>query len=511
MNLEESNRIYEQNKQKNAKKRTILGAIIVVVILIILCLIGILYFKSVEAERFKMFVDGKEVNLNSNLIVKDENNDNYVSIKELSQYTGYKYIRGNYVTVNEDKKSCYIENDYEIVTFDAGDLGFSKYGKNEDKDFEIDEENKTNTSRNTTQNTAKNTTQTNTTNTSNSNKQTEEEIKYLVKTKDGEKSIYVAEKPIKMIEDEIYISIEDVKTAFNAIIELGDKYIKIYDLNYLVKYGQAQAAKLGYSTISSTYENLRAISNDMLVVGNDNEYGVVSLENGETILGIRYDDIIYVQNENQFYVTVDSKVGLMNSTGDTIISPKEYDSIETFDVDKKLYLVKKDGKYGILDDKAETIIYPEFDQIGLEEEELEGFIEIEKLSNKNIWFDDIIPVKKGSKYGLCSIKKGGEVLACEYDGFGYKKQTTDISGEESALFIPEDVALEGIVLKLNDLHGIYSVKYLQNIIMCACPRIYSVSRNGNQIFYMEFDGSQLEMKQYFSDHRNEFSSQGIVY
>lgn len=483
MNLEESNEIYQKNKQKNAKKQTILGGIVLCTIIIVVCFVGILYLKQKEEARFKMFVDGKEVNFNQNFTVKDENGIEYVNIREMAFYTGYKYTQGNYIEVNEDKNSCYLENGYEVVTFNADEKSFTKYIINpQDSNSDNDDDTNTTTNNDVTEKTSTG---------------EEQEIKYIVKSKDGEKEEFSIENPIKVINEQLYIPVDVVHLAYNSKIKMEENSLQIYSLNYLVQYGQSIAAKQGYKTVSSTYENLRTISNGMLVVGNDKEFGVVPLEGGNPILDLKYEDIKYVQSENRFYVYKDSKMGILDAKGNTIISPKDYDSIETFDINKKLFLVKKDGKYGIINTSGETILHTDFDSIGIPD--IEQF-NLDDLENKNLWFDNIIAVKKGTSYELYDINTGEKISENSYTGFGYKTKTTDTLGEENTLIIPKSTGVEGIVLTSGELYGIYDINLKREVIPCLCSRIYSITNNGVTTYYMEFNGNQLEMKEYFESH-----------
>lgn len=472
MNLEESNNIYQKNKQNNAKKQTILGGIVICVIIMVLCIIGIMFLNSQENNKFKAFVNGQRIEFNPNFIVEEENGQKYLNIKLLADYTGYKYTQGDYIEVNEDKNSCYLENDYEIVTFKADENTFSKYVKNNysiestSQEQEIEENE-------------------------------EQQTKYVVKSEDGTKENFTIETPIKLINDQLYIPINIVHLACNATVSLTDIQIQINSIDYLVQYGQNVAAQQGYTTISSTYENLRAISNNMLILGNDNEYGVMSLIDGKLILSVRYDDIIYVQNENKFYVYIDSKVGIVDAEGNTIISPTEYNSIETFDLDKNLYLVQKDGKYGILNSSGELILHTEFDAIGIDD--IDKF-NLDELENENLWFDTIIAVKKGEKYGLYDIEKGNLLTEYIYDGFGYQTTLSDKAGEESLLIVPPETGIKGIVVNIGGAYGIYNIDDPDKGIPSSCTRIYCVTNNGVSTYYMEFNEMQLEMSEYFKSH-----------
>lgn len=472
MNLEESNKIYQKNKQKNAKKQTIVGGIVVCIIIIVLCLLGILYLNAKEANRFKNILDGKEITLSENFIVNDEEGKQYVNIKQLSSLIGYKYNQGDYVKYNEDKESCYLENKYEIVTFKVNEKKFYKYMKNEDSIVAPDTNDKEQETKPT-------------------------EIVYVVKTEDGEKETFSIESPIKFINEQIYIPLDIVNIACNSTIQITDKNLQIFSLDYLVQVMQQVAAQKKYETISSTYENLRAIPNNMLVVGNNSKYGVLSLETGELILTDKYDDVKYVQSEDKFYVYVNSKIGILDAKGNTIISPTDYESIKVFDEDKKLFLVQKDGKYGILKENGEFVLDTNFEAIGISNPE---DYNTNELKNNNIWFDNLIAIKQSGKYALYDLEKNEFRTEFVYDGFGYKTNSTDASGEDSLLIVPEETGVKGICVNQNGLYGIYDIKVKDIVIPCACSKMYSVTTNGDTIYYMEFNGASLPMHQYFEEH-----------
>lgn len=472
MNLEESNKVYQKNKQKNAKKQTIIGGIVVCIIIIVLCFLGIIYLNAKEANRFKNILDGNEITLDQSFIVNDEEGKQYVNIKQLANMVGYKYNQGDYVEYNEDKDSCYLENKYEIVTFKVDEKSFNKYIKNEGTITTPDENNEEQQSQST-------------------------EIVYIVKSEDDEKETFSIESPIRFINEQIYIPLDIVNIACNTTIQITDKSLQIYSLDYLVQAMQRVAAQKEYETISSTYENVRAIPNNMLVVGNNNKYGVLSLESGELILTDKYDDIKYVQSEEKFYVYVDSKVGIIDAKGNTIISPKDYETIKVFDEERKLFLVQKDGKYGLLKENGEFVLHTDFEGIGISNPE---DYNIEEFKNNNIWFDNLIAIKQSGKYALYDLEKNEFRTEFVYDNFGYKTKTTDKSGEESLLIIPEETGVRGICVNQNGLYGIYDIKVKDIVIPCACSRMYSVTINGETTYYMEFNGASLPMHQYFEEH-----------
>ena len=481
MNLEESNRIYQENKQKSTKKKGIIAGIVLCIIAIIICAIIIFVLQQVENSRFKMIVDGKEVTMSESFIIQDDEKNQYVNLKMLAAYTGYKYTQGDYIEVNEDKNTCFIENDYEVVSFKVDEKGFVKYIKNDSIGTVLDTENAENTVKEP--NTQKNEVV----------PEEEKEVKFEVKSKDGEKEVFKSELPIIYKEEQIYIPFDIVNIACNTDISLTEKRLTINSLDTLVQTCLQYAPRLGYTSMSSVYENIRTIPNGMLVVGDGSKYGVVNLQDGKIILGVKYDDLKYIQNQNKFYIYVDNKVGLVDADGTTIISPKNYDSIETFDVDKNIYLVKENGKYGLLDFEGNPILHTDYDQIGISN--IEDF-DLD-FNNENLWFDKIVAIKQGSVWGLYNIERKEVVLDVNYSGFGYVKQTTDIMGEESVLTVPKETGVEGVVIALDGHYGIFDIKIQEVIIPCACSRVYSITSNGKAKYYMEFSGYQLEMREYF--------------
>lgn len=485
MNLEESNEIFEQNKQKNAKKKAIAIGIILCTFIIIFCVVGIAALKKHEEQKYKLFINGKKYEKLEGLII-EENGEQYVDIKLLAKLTGSDYMQGDYVEVNESKEACYIENDYEVVSFKADENTFEKFAKNKIVTTGEEVENTTKDSKKAS--------------TKNSNKKedTQEKVVYAVKSNDGEKFEFSIEKPIKLIKEKLYIPIELVGKAFNAVIKYDGDKTQISTLDYLVVSGQKLASSLGYTEVSSSYENLKAIADGLLVVGNEGKYGVISLKDNSVVLSLKYDDLKYVQNEENFYVYLNSKVGLVDSKGEVIIATTaNYESIETFDVDKNLYLVKNEGKYGLIDGKGEVILHTDFDLIGINN--IEKFKLKEK--NDNLWFDKIVAIKKGAVYGLYNIETKENILEINYDGFGYMTKTTDKLGEESVILIPKETGVEGIVIILNGMYGIFDINSKNVIIPCLCNRIYSLTNNGITKYYMDYqDFSAIEMEDYFIKH-----------
>ena len=260
---------------------------------------------------------------------------------------------------------------------------------------------------------------------------------------------------------------------------------------------------MGYGEISGYYENLRAMLYGYAIVGNgDGEkttstaYGVISLSDGKEIISMKYDDIKFIQNAKEFYITVaNGTVGILGSDGSTIISPSEFEEISLMDEEKELYLVKKGEEYGVLNRNGKVIIYAENDEVGYD---VSDFVS-ETIENPYVLYGKVIPVQKSGKYGLYNLD--GELkLRLNYDGLGYISTESKSSGnEESTLLIPPSVGICGVVVNLNDLYGIFDVNTEELILPCSYSKIYSITRSGKTTYYVEFNGERIELEQLLVD------------
>ena len=205
-------------------------------------------------------------------------------------------------------------------------------------------------------------------------------------------------------------------------------------------------------------------------------------------------------------MSADNTIGLLDRNGKTIIKPMEYDEISILDEVKQLYLVKKDGKYGVLNRNGDIIVHVDYDRIGLKNIEKFGN-NIENIRNTNLLFDECIIVGADSKYGMFDIS-GRELLRTNYETFGYTTTSADTAGEASVLVIPEKTGIKGIVVCYDGLYGIYDVNVKNLIIPCACSRIYSITKAGTTTYYMEFNGEQMELNNYLVTYN--LKSDGIL-
>lgn len=455
MNFEQSNSFMEEELKKSRKKKVVMVSMGICVVLILLMLILIWLIQFQDAQALKMFVNGTEVAIPSTLY-KQEEDTIYVNVRQIGEMLGYHYTQGEYNKYNEDETSCYLTNDYEIVTFTVEEDSFTKYAEFSGE------------------------------------KATIAQIPVVVKSENGQAQKYSLNTKIKLIDGIIYAPLESLPDMFNAQVNLAEKNrIKIYSIDQVVASAQNSIKRFKYSSMSGDYENLKAMLYGLAVVGDGTNFGVISLTDGKIIVGIKYDDITFLPNLRDFLIKADNTVGIISEEGNTVIKPTEYDEISVYDEENLLYLVKKDNKYGVLNRLGEVIVYPDYDEIGYTFSKSKN-----ELEEYKVIYDKCIPVKESGKYGLYSIN-GDELLPCAYDEFGSMLSAeTNSANEKPILLIPPEIGVKGIIINQNGLYGLYDVTSEEIIIPIACTRAYSITKTAITTYYVEHAGVQYNLDEY---------------
>ena len=467
MNLEESDAFKEQLEKNSKHKKNVMISIIACVFAIILLVVLILYIQHKDRVTLKLYVNDTQYKIPSNFYFI-ENGKRYVSIKDLAELLGYEYTRGIYNQANENEDSGYFQNKFETVSVTAGDMNYTKYITLEGVE-------------------------------------TLNDVEITAKSKPGYSETFSMKEPIQFENEKLYVSEDYISKMFNLSYKWSEYRIYFYSLGYNVYYTEQDIQKMGYSEISSYYENLRAMLDGYAIIGNGSHlYGVYSFKDKKEIISMKYSEIKYIQNTEEFYILAnDGTMGLMSNDGKFIIEAGEYDSISLLDEENMLYLVEKNNEFGVLNRDGEIIIYAENDGIGYD---VSNYT-LEKLDNKLLWFGKCIPVMKDGKYGLYSKDGENELLLPKeppltYEGFGYlSKAASKTSGnEQSVLIIPGSVGIEGIVIKYNDLYGIYDVNEERIILTCVFSKIYAITKNAKTTYYVEYGGNTYNLSDYLEEN-----------
>lgn len=475
MNLEESNEFLKDQHSKN-KKRNIILALIIICIVFVLILLFIIYFLKIkDSNTSKLYVNGTKVNLSKTLFINKDDVD-YVSAKELSGFGGYNYIQGEYKKYTQDENYCYLQSDYEVISISVDNNKIKKYLINTTEDTEKTPLPQTQSNLPT----------------------------FVVKSENDSMEVFELSTNVISVNNNIYIPIENIEKIFNISIAVDGKSTYISNIYALYNKALNVATQLKYQEISNSFENVRAIADDMIVVKDSkNKYGVISLVDGKKILDMKYTDIQYIQNTGEFFVYTENSVGLLDKTGKTIITPTKYDSLAVFDEYNKLYLAEEKGNFGILDVKGKIIIPVAFDKIGLKAIEFFDDFGLSESETPNLLESKFIVVLEDGKFGLYDIE-GNRLIKSLYNSFGFLPKQDDKKNElNSVLVIPKEYGIYGLVIEQNGFYGIFDLKKSDIIIPCSLNKIYSKTESGELNYYMETDEDVINIKEFFEDYSDE--------
>ena len=367
----------KKEKKKIKASTIILVFIILLVILCILAIVGIVYIKG---TLLSYSLDGRQTKALESLLIFEEDNKIYIPIRRMANYLKYEAYNGDYLTLSEDSTKCYIKNADELVSF-----------------------------------------------TLDSNILTKVIGEKVSQIKIGE--------TIKDINGELCITAEGAQEAFNFKFnyDLNNNKIYIETLGYLYNGYYSTYQSIGYLPIEAeTYENKLAILDDMLIVKESNNcYGVINIE-GRTILETKYNSIQYLRETSDFLVESNNKKGIISKDKTTKVDTI-YDSIKQIKNKNDIfYVVEQEGLFGLLDVEGNTIIYPEYNQIGMDVVAYEQ----NGITNGYVLYDKLIPVMRNKKWAMFDIE-GNKKTDFLYDSFGCSKTQNESTRTYGVLQVPD--------------------------------------------------------------------------
>jgi len=436
MNLMEESFINKEEKKKKRTSGIILGAIIFLVILIIATTAYLLYIQS---TTLRLALDGQQNEKLLQLLVFEENGTIYAPIKEIAGYLGYESYSGEYTDKSEDPSKCYVQNEKEIANFTLGS----------NKVYKLD----------------------------------------LSNTNENYEYVYT-KKPVKAINGVLYATSETIEKAFNVSFQYNQEKnrIYIYTMPYLIQVYANKVLDYGYTQISDVFANQKTILQDMIVVKKGNtQYGVIDTK-GNVILEPKYSNITYLPNVGDFLVQNNKKVGILSKNKETKVQIM-YDSIELMDSDAGLYVARKDNKYGVLDLSGNIKIYIENDEVGMN---ISNFAQ-NNIKNKYILANNLIPVKKGEKWGLFD-KNGRQVVDFQYDSFGYIASNN--RDALNLLVIPE---YNVIVACKDDKYTLLSSTGRELFVGPVADDIYMTISGGERHYYITANNGKMDAEEYLDN------------
>lgn len=367
----------QPKKEKKTKNTTKILLICIILISIAIVVIMVLMM-ALKKEPLVITLDGKS---NSELkkILLIEEKEVKIPIKEIAPLLGYNGFNGDYINKSEETDKCYIESTDEVVNFVANSNKIEK-----------------------------------------------------INPKTMESAYYEIDEPVKIISGKLYISPKGMMKAFNVYYEYNENNNKIIiqTMPYIIDIYKKNALELEFASISDDFDDAKASIDDLVItIDNRGKYGVYDMANKNEILETKYDKISYIPVSNEFLITSNGKMGIKDAQGKDIIKTK-YQDIDLISQSTKLYVIKQDDRYGVIDKNDTTVIPATFDSIGIDIKKFEN----NNLKNKYILLDNYIPVMKDKKWALYDLS-GKQLTKLDYDSLGCAVSNSKTA--KSTIIIPE--------------------------------------------------------------------------
>lgn len=441
-----------EEQKKSPKGSKILKYIIFITVIFLLMIIGlIIYVGTVNETTLKVVIDGKRINNLPEDTFIIEGNNVKIKIKDLAPFLGeYSYRNGQYGRTSqytEDKNSCYLQSNNEVVTYTQGSKIIEKVVLSEGK------------SNNTEQN---------------------KDLKY---------EEYDIKDVVEMINNNLYTNLDGISIGCNVQIayDKESNSINIFTLENLVNFATEKVKRANISGEDVIFSNKKAVLYGLVVVQDEQKnYGVNSLNN-EVIIGEKYASIKFIESTKEFIVkTLENKMGIISITKDnqskTKISPA-YDSIEQ--IDEELYLVSNNNKYGIINKNNQIIVNVEYEEIGLNMNMLAKY----DMKNAYIIYDECIPVKKDKLWGIINKTTRSFIIEPTYDDIGCIIGTSSENSARNVILVPE---YEGIIVKKDEKYGMINSSG-KIIIQPGPTEFYLTTTEGKNNYYFVYNGESINL------------------
>ncbi len=432
--------------EKTNLKKYVLIALIASVVLLVIVLICIVLFSNMKPKTLTLLVDGQAKEFSQDTFIIDNNNNIYVSLKDIASLIGYRYYNGGYQQFTEDNTMCYLECSDEVVTYEL--KSYNMYKTPNDGEIQYSE--------------------------------------------------FTMTEPVKRSNDKLYVISTGLAVGCNVSFSYNKDTMQI-TINTLPGLYKAYNDKIiagdytDVNNLSEVFTNKKAILYGMLVVGSANKYGVISVDGSKTYIGTKYDEMEFVENSQEFFVKVKEKYGVITKDGETKIGI-DYDKVSLLDNVNNLYYVENNGYKGVLNRRGRILgnLYVEYNEIGVNT----ALFPSNDIKNSKLLYDNCIPVKKGDKWGMFDVT-GSQISNFNWDSLGYIDSTANGKRSKNILLV-EYGNISGIVVSKDGKYGMINAVG-ELLIPCVFDKIYSEISAGEEIYYMEFEGKTTELVTYLKD------------
>lgn len=477
MNLIDEN---EEKEQQENQKKIIKIILITIVVLAIIGSILLFYSVAKRKSTLKLEIDGKSQDITTGMFYSedsknlyvDENNNIYISVKKLASALGAEYFNDEYKNKGEDTSKCYIKIENEYTSYISGSSEMYKaIITEEEEDDDSYSASKTNKI----------------------NKEEKKKTEYEYFNMGNE---------VKNINGEIYASTEAIELGFNVKIYYDESHkdIKIYTLDALEKTAIKRLENASVIPVTGeecSYQNKKLLKYGLVLIKNAQDgYGITNYNNysdGNYVLSCKYSEIKFCEDTGNIIVTTldDEKQGIMKldfsntEKVQTLVEPN-YQLIKKMDEDLNLYVVKTNGRYGIVkmgQGEVETILRAEYQQIGLEKA-------YENMKSKYIINGKYIPIEIDELWGIVTID-GEMIIRPQFYGIGcdLKENSTG----DPVVVLPKLVKGDDVIVCLTSKD---SVKYsLVNVRTCTKiglegSEVYSILEQNKKEYYLKIEYDQ---------------------
>ena len=436
----------EEKIKKKSKAPIYIGIFIVVLIILTIAIVyAIIYIKTTVLKVKINDVSQNEFGkLVKSVVAEDGTTQIYFPIRKVAKYFGYSDYAGDYVTKSEDSTKCYVDNNEEIALF-----------------------------------------------TLNSN------VIILSRNDSQNEEVTIDEKVFEQ-ENELYTTIDGIEKAFNIVFnyDTSKNTISIYTLGYLVE-AYANNYNFGEKSYSTELNDIKAIRDGLLIVlGDNNKYGVFNVTTGKYTLETKYDYISYLPYLSQFLIENSGKYGITDKDGKIKIKVS-YDDIQVADSKNKLYIVKENSLYGMLNSEGKIVLPSTFQEIGVNGNTFQQ----NRIDNQYILVKELIPVKSNGLWGFYNTK-GEKVTDFIFTGIGC--QDTSVTNSYPVVEIP---SLNLVVVQTSQTS--YNLINRKGAIRISAPlnAVYLTADalTGKNTYYMTYGGTSEITR----DIEEFFASMGV--
>ena len=295
---------------------------------------------------------------------------------------------------------------------------------------------------------------------------------------------------------ELYTTPDGIEKAFNVLfqVDISKKKIDIFTMDYLNQY-YATRLKIDGQTeeLTKEYADKKAIFKNMIIVIKNKQYGVVNAETGEAVLENKYEEIKYLPATSDFLVKSNGKYGVLGSDASVKVRVT-YDDIKIMDNQNGLYLVKQNNLYGVVDTKGKVIMNPEYNQIG---------VDINKYANSGIenpyvLLDEIIPVKNSGGLWAIFNKKGEKIRDFEFSNIGSgTSSSTQSANNYPAIVIP---SYKIIIVEKDKHYNLMTTNGEELVPSYVLENVYikNNTETGENNYYMSYNNKVMSVEEWLA-------------